>query len=523
MLKNTKCLAIAMVTIMVAMVTIPMVNSVMAAPAGWNEANVLPGADPQTTAVAVDSNNHVHIIYTDANYGYHLVYIDDVSGSWSTPITIGQCNGLGIAIAVDSHNNVDVAYSNDTSLMFATNAGGSWVNSTVNNSGYAGIQLSMAIDHNDHVGIAFSEIESGLVRYATNDGGSWAIGNVTPAGDTETSPSLAFDSANHPYVACYSYGIDTGLVIHANTTGTWTTTVVDASSVLYDTQNIAAYVSLCMDHDNNADIAYMTCNASDYPDTVHFATNAGGTWKNATVGSITFPNNDIVSIPAIVVDSSNNPSICYGNPYDSDLLSYVEVASLSGSSWTITQLGSGYRPGMAIGPNGNLYAAYDGVITGASTWGLIAASTGTIPNGGSSSGGSVPGPVSSAKATAGDNQVTISWSNPTTGGSASTVLIYRSSTNSMPSTPLATISASSVQYVDSTALNNNTYYYWIAASNSNGVGSAVATGSVTPGATSPASSSSSSDSSALLIGAAAVIIVVAAVGAFVFMRKRKMP
>ena len=294
--------------------------------------------------------------------------------------------------------------------------------------------------------------------------------------------------------------------------------MADPSTDVYDSNVEVAYISLCMDHANNAQIAYET----SY-DAVNYATNAGGIWKNATVGSMIAANDGNQNIPQIVVDSSNNPSISYNNPTNGEPFDYIELATMSGSSWTNTQLGQGIWQSMGISPSDKVYAAYDGSLGGNATWGLLVASTGTIPNGSSSMVGSAPGPVSSAKATAGDNQVTISWVDPTTGGSASSVLIYRSSTDSMPSTPLATVNALSAQYVDSTALNNNSYYYWIVTSNGYGVGSAAATGSVTPGVTSPTSSSASSDNSALLIGAVAVIIVLAGVGAFVFMRKRKMP
>jgi hypothetical protein len=71
------------------------------------------------------------------------------------------------------------------------------VNTTIetSNMSFAGYEVSIAIDHNDKVGIAYSDTQSGIVKYATNAGGSWVIENVTNASNFECSPSLAFDSA----------------------------------------------------------------------------------------------------------------------------------------------------------------------------------------------------------------------------------------------------------------------------------------------------------------------------------------
>ncbi len=521
MLRIAKCIVIAIVAIMVAMVAIPMVDNVNAAPAGWNEANILPGADVGLATMAVDANDHVHIAYVDSNNTMTLRYIDDVSGSWSAVQAIDTCDYWAPSLAVDSHGNAYVAYSNGIDLKYATNAGGSWVNTTIetSNMSFAGYEVSIAVDHNDKVGIAYSNTQSGVVKYATNAGGSWVIENVTNASNFECSPSLAFDSANHPYIACCSVGTINGLVLHANTTGNWTTSVADPSVDIYNSDVEVAYLSLCIDHAGHAQIAYET----SY-DAVNYATNAGGTWKNATVGSMIAANYGNQNIPQIVVDSSNNPSISYSNPTNGDPFEYIELATMSGSSWTTTQLGPGIWQSLGIGSNDKLYAAYDGSVGGNATWGLMVASTGTITPVSNSTGTSVPGPVTSVKVTAGDDEDTITWTAPTTGGSASNVSIYRSSTDSMPSTPLATVGVSSGVYVDHTAVNNNTYYYWVVSSNSNGVGSAVGTGSVTAGTISTSSASSSSDSSGLLIGViAVVVIVVIAVAAVVFIRKRKMP
>jgi hypothetical protein len=508
MRKLTRYLALAIVTMMVALVAIPLAGNVAAVPAGWNGSKLSGDIAPQMTSTAVDINGKVHILAVDANYGFHLVYADDVSGSWSAPYTIDVCAGTTPVIVTDSLGHSHILYlQQNRSLMYATNAGGSWVNTTIftNPAGFY-YGFSMALDHNNKVHIAFTPYLSYTVKHATNAGGSWSIENVTHGSNFESWPALAIDSNNRVHIACLSSGTNIGLVYHENTTGAWSTTLVNSFS------NID-FISMCLDHNDKAHIAYMTAY-----NTIRYSTNAGGGWRNETVSTIPVVESGIESKspPYIVVDSSNNPSICYCNT-TGDFDYFVEVASKSGSTWTITRLGPGLSQSMAISQTDKLYVAYDGW---GSDSGFMLGSTGPITPGtlGGGSTGSPPGPVTSVTKTGGDSKVTITWSAPTTGGIAISVIIYRSTTNSMPSSSLITVGVSSGQYVDNAAVNNQTYYYWLVSSNSYGNGPAVATGGVTPSTTAP---SSSGDNSGLFVLLILLIIIIVVVLAVIRRRRRK--
>ena len=129
-----------------------------------------------------------------------------------------------------------------------------------------------------------------------------------------------------------------------------------------------------------------------------------------------------------------------------------------------------------------------------------------------------PGPVTSVTKTGGNSKVTITWSAPTTGGVATSVVIYRSLTNAISSSPLATVSISPGQYVDSSVVNNQTYYYWLVSANSDGNGPAVATGLVH----SRSAPAPYGDNTALLIGLIVLIIVVF-LFSVIIRRRRKRP
>ena len=511
MLKLKKYLVIAIVTMMVLLFAAPFAQNVTAVPAGWNEQKLSADIAPQMTSTAVDINGKVHVLLVDYNYGIRLKYTDDVSGSWSAPYTIDQCVGSTPVIVTDSNGYSHVLYAQqNSSLMYATNAGGSWVNTTIfTNPAGAHYDISMALDHNNKVHIAFTPYLSYMVKYATNVGGSWTIQNVTQGANSESLPAIAIDSNNKVHIACSSFGTIKGLVYHENTTGTWSTTLVSPSLGI-------DFISMCLDHNDKAHIAWMAAY-----NTTRYATDAGGSWQNATISTIPVVEGDIEdnSPLSIVVDSNNNPSICYCNT-TGDFTYFVEVASKSGSAWTITRLDGGLAQSIAISKTNQLYVSADG-------WGGISGfifySTGAITPGtlGGAAAGLPPGPVRSVTATAGDGKVTSTWSAPNTGGTAITVIIYRSTNETMPSSPLTTVSVSSGKYVDSTAVNNQTYYYWLVSSNSYGNGPAVPTGSVTASASASSPSTSSSGGGLLIL--VILIVVIVAVVAFVFMRKRKKP
>ena len=498
---------------MVLLFAAPFAQNATAVPAGWTEQKLSADIAPEMTSTAVDINGKVHVLLVDYNYGIHLKYTDDVSGSWSAPYTIDQCVGSTPVILTDSNGFSHVLYlQQNDSLMYATNAGGSWQNTTIfTNPAGAHYDISMALDHNNKAHIAFTPYLSSMVKYATNAGGSWTIENVTQGANSESLPAIAIDSNNKAHIACLSSGTISGLVYHENTTGTWSTTLVNTSLGI-------DFISMCLDHNDKAHITYMTAY-----DAIRYSTNAGGSWQNTTVSTIPVVESDIEdnSPPSIVVDSNNNPSICYCNT-TGDFTYYVEVASKSGSAWTITRLDGGLAQSMAISQTNQLYVASDGW---GSLSGFIFYSTGTITPGtlGGAASGIPPGPVKSVNATLENSKVTITWSPPTTGGIAISVIIYRSTTNSTPSSSLTTVAVSSSPYVDTTAASNQTYYYWLVSSNDYGNGPSVATGTVTTGAAASSSSSSSSNNGGGLLILVIVIVVILAIVAFVFMRKRKKP
>jgi len=117
-------------------------------------------------AIALDSNNHPHIVYG----GGHLYYAYYDGAQWQYG-TVDSSSGVGIyaSIAIDSQDKVHISYYDWTNedLKYATNASGSWVIYTVDSAEQVGLDTSIAIDSLDKVHISYLDSTNGDLKYAT--------------------------------------------------------------------------------------------------------------------------------------------------------------------------------------------------------------------------------------------------------------------------------------------------------------------------------------------------------------------
>jgi hypothetical protein len=210
---------------------------------------------PNTLVAAAGPNNAIDLMFTETsaaatgvgNFGSGaLYYATDASGTWAFSaiaqtadlnqdvwFTGGRWAPRYLSLAVDANNNAYVAYTPefyiagafstvDSTLMYATNAGGSWTSQVVqapaNGPADAGLGASIAVSPTGQVGIASYYVQ----RYSTGSplysellyhtlvNGQWTSTVVanTPdgyvAGDgpkfTGFAPELSFDSSGNPMI-----------------------------------------------------------------------------------------------------------------------------------------------------------------------------------------------------------------------------------------------------------------------------------------------------------------------------------
>ena len=155
----------------------------------WNIATIRSGSVyADGVSLAIDSIGKVHICSLEINQSNgnlrDLRYTTNSSGAWVSTL-IDTAVGLhDPAIAVDSNNKIHISYLDDTTyytLKYTTNASGSWPIATIVSSYNSGMHpwlaSAIAVDKNNKAHICFYEGsgESYSIKYTTNVSGDWQV------------------------------------------------------------------------------------------------------------------------------------------------------------------------------------------------------------------------------------------------------------------------------------------------------------------------------------------------------------
>jgi hypothetical protein len=158
------------------------------------------------TSIVIDSNDKAHISYFD-RHEHGLRYATNKGGLWSIQtLDIARHDyyflSYTTSIAIDSNNNVHISYSDLTNLKYATNKGGSWSIETIHRPIIHAGYTSITIDSNDRVHMSYSGWDS--IWYCTNRGGSWSI-EVVDSGTDVGHTSIAMDSKDNVHISYRDY------------------------------------------------------------------------------------------------------------------------------------------------------------------------------------------------------------------------------------------------------------------------------------------------------------------------------
>ncbi len=213
--------------------------------------------------LVLDALGHTHVAYWNEK-GNTLWYATDASGSWVTQVVDdGGDTGQQPAITLDANGNVHIAYlyhyvgwdaaSSHMALRYATNATGSWVWETVDDTELLGAWPGIAVDANGVVHISYYDQYNGNLKYASGSAGSWSLETVDAAGNVGQYSSLALDSLGTVHIAYYGWTTDTSrsfLRYANNASGNWVTETVNSGG------KVGRYASLAIDSDDNPHIVY---------------------------------------------------------------------------------------------------------------------------------------------------------------------------------------------------------------------------------------------------------------------------
>lgn len=254
--------------------------------------------------LVLDSSDIVHVGYLDFPGLTHAVY---ASGAWTAEVVDPQaeCNA---ALVLDSADKAHAAYragsgSGDI-LRYANNTSGGWVVGVVDTFTslgcvLSGNRVSLAVDAAGvaHIAYAGDYPDYGL-KYATNQGGVWST-SIVDDGYIE-QVSLAVEANGNVHIV---YADNVSRLRYANNiSGAW---VVE----LLEDDGTPRYPSIAIDADGTAHISYL----HDRYGELRYATNPFGVWSTipvAAVGSVPF---NAGADTAIAVDSLGKVYVSYFN------------------------------------------------------------------------------------------------------------------------------------------------------------------------------------------------------------------
>ena len=189
----------------------------------WSQVSVdTPGSVGSQSSIAIDSNDAIHISYSDVTNG-RLKYATCSSGctaedNWSkvrvdTASNVGSWN----SIAIDSNDVVHISYHDTTNgdLKYATCSSSctspsqnNWDKVYVDSVGDVGEYSSIAIDSNDVVHISYHDTTNPNLKYATcssscTTANNWNNVSVDETGDVGRYGSIAIDSNDGVHISYY--------------------------------------------------------------------------------------------------------------------------------------------------------------------------------------------------------------------------------------------------------------------------------------------------------------------------------
>ena len=235
------------------------------------------GQNREVFDMVLDDKGFVHLAFVDY-FPAALVYATNAGGSWTrTMVDEYEVSGAvpqDPSIALDPEGKAHIAYydSNTSDLKYATNLAGAWSASTILSTDSTGGKPSIAVDSNYKVHISFIRWSGQDLMYITNAAGSWAHSALDTDGNAGYYSSMALDSNGKAHVAYYE-SVDGDLRYITNAGGTWVKESIDA------TDNVGQFPSIAIDGHDKVHVGYYDVTNTK----LKYATNAGGSWASVNV------------------------------------------------------------------------------------------------------------------------------------------------------------------------------------------------------------------------------------------------
>lgn len=321
------------------------------------QTEIAPFADGHT--LAADRAGNLHLAYKDLTTG-DLVYRTNAGKAWSKQIVVAgnqdhEWDQASLALDAqdkphlafyDSYLNTDAGTS-VAGVRYAVPSGDTWevqkLDDTDTHIGWK--DLSLAVDAQGYAHLAYVNGKAEEFRYATNTGGSWETTTIDQGEDVGDFCSLAVDGDGRVHIAYNndSDGGNDGLYYATDKSGQW------RKKRLGDDES-GSFRSLGVDADGHVFIA---CTLS-YGE-VGLWTDRSGAWLRETVSM------DVELEPlfaSLFIDADGAPHLAY---YD-DARGWLKYAAAAAEVWTVETIDDAGQvrtpPSLALNPDGSPAIAY---------------------------------------------------------------------------------------------------------------------------------------------------------------------
>jgi uncharacterized repeat protein (TIGR01451 family) len=236
--------------------------------------------DIKNKSIAIDSDGHVHMIYGTGTYNdLSIMYVNNVSGNWSSPALIKEHTGYctSLTLHLDSNDKLHISYMKSwmswDSLFYMNNTNGPWETELLAERSFS--MTAFELDENDHVHFVYISANEYLdppsfkPTYVTKSPeGNWSDPEYIDEDFLVESERFIFDLAidknNVPHVvyvgATTDAPEDPGTLNYAcKKEGQWTSEILDNRDFSF------CYLSITTDKDNNPHLLY--ANQLNFPET----------------------------------------------------------------------------------------------------------------------------------------------------------------------------------------------------------------------------------------------------------------
>ncbi len=317
----------------------------------------------RATSAAVDGAGHLHVAYYDRVNGA-LKYAWHDGSRWRTQqVAEGNETGWVNALALDGDGHPHILYvtyrdpaiyaQNYAYLMHAWNDGQGWQVEMVDEGMEVGVYLSVAVDANGTLQVAYRGplYDDGL-RYARRDGSGWSKEVVLGKGTTIAFISLDLDQAARPHIAYSVYDSTAGIhrLYHAwrDDAGQWHPEAVSDASL-----DVREGI-IVVDAGDGLHVGYATMSNLYY---AHYVAGTG--WESTVVASGGAPG-----MVSLVVDAEGHPRLGYYDFWDHTL----RYAVYLGPYWRHEEVDRAQEPGvgssLVLDAQGLPHVVYDDVWMG---------------------------------------------------------------------------------------------------------------------------------------------------------------